>query len=182
MRRILSGFLLAVCIASTSLVAVPGYAQQGEAQTFAQQYEAWQKTQDSEQRIAQGEKLLVLAQNLDTLSFEGGARTRSPISASSSALAIWHAPWAIMPTTSSAPSLILMRCSRHGRAVRTAGLGADPQHLGIAYWQRIRGERADNQDPAIAHFEAAQTVFTREAVPEQWAHCRTTSPSSTGAA
>src|SRR5207244_1419263 len=43
-------------------------------------------------------------------------------------------------------------------------------------WQQARdteekigfGERADNQETAIAHFEAAQTVFSREAAPELW--------------
>ena len=62
------------------------------------------------------------------------------------------------------------RLEDRGRGRRTPqDWAAAHNALGIAYWQRIRGERADNQETAIAHFEAAQTVFSREAVPEQWA-------------
>ncbi len=53
---------------------------------------------------------------------------------------------------------------------------ADPQNwasahnnVGIAYWGRIRGDRADNQEKAIGHFEAALTVFSRDAFPLPWA-------------
>ena len=41
--------------------------------------------------------------------------------------------------------------------------------LGLAYGKRLRGERADNQEKAIAHYEAALTVYTREAFPREWA-------------
>ena len=41
-------------------------------------------------------------------------------------------------------------------------------NIGIAYWGRIRGERADNQEEAIAHYEAALTVFTRDADAREW--------------
>ena len=49
------------------------------------------------------------------------------------------------------------------------GNAAVENNLGIAYWGRIRGERADNQEEAIAHFEAALTVFTREKDAREWA-------------
>ena len=42
-------------------------------------------------------------------------------------------------------------------------------NLGIVYWNRIRGERGDNLERAIVLFEAALTVFTREAEPNLWA-------------
>ena len=42
-------------------------------------------------------------------------------------------------------------------------------NLGSAYCVRIRGEHADNLEAAIAAFEAALTVFTREALPLEWA-------------
>jgi hypothetical protein len=41
--------------------------------------------------------------------------------------------------------------------------------LGNAYLQRRQGERADNIDTAIAQFEAALKIFTREAFPAEWA-------------
>ena len=41
--------------------------------------------------------------------------------------------------------------------------------LGNAYLDSIRGDRADNQDRAIASYEAALTVFTREVLPREWA-------------
>ena len=41
-------------------------------------------------------------------------------------------------------------------------------NLAIAYWDRIRGERADNLERAIAHCEQALTVRTREAFPAEY--------------
>jgi hypothetical protein len=38
-------------------------------------------------------------------------------------------------------------------------------NLANAYRNRIRGDPADNLEKAIATFEAALTVFTREALP-----------------
>jgi tetratricopeptide (TPR) repeat protein len=42
-------------------------------------------------------------------------------------------------------------------------------NLGLAYGDRIRGERADNLERAIAAYEAALAVYTREAFPANWA-------------
>jgi CHAT domain-containing protein len=42
-------------------------------------------------------------------------------------------------------------------------------NLATAYADRIRGERADNLEQAIHHYEQALKVRTREALPEQWA-------------
>ncbi len=42
-------------------------------------------------------------------------------------------------------------------------------NLGLAYWKRIQGGRADNIEAAIKAFEAALTVYTREALPQAWA-------------
>jgi tetratricopeptide (TPR) repeat protein len=42
-------------------------------------------------------------------------------------------------------------------------------NLAAAYGSRIRGERADNLERAIAHYQEALTVRAREAFPEQWA-------------
>jgi hypothetical protein len=42
-------------------------------------------------------------------------------------------------------------------------------NLGHAYSNRIRGERADNLEQAIAAYHNALQVYTREAFPEDWA-------------
>jgi CHAT domain-containing protein/tetratricopeptide (TPR) repeat protein len=42
-------------------------------------------------------------------------------------------------------------------------------NLAIAYGDRIRGERADNLEMAIAYYQQALEVYTRQAFPEQWA-------------
>jgi hypothetical protein len=42
-------------------------------------------------------------------------------------------------------------------------------NLGEAYQDRIRGERAENLEQAIAAYEAALEVYTRKAFPEDWA-------------
>jgi CHAT domain-containing protein/tetratricopeptide (TPR) repeat protein len=42
----------------------------------------------------------------------------------------------------------------------------------LAYSDRIRGERAENIDIAIDHYNQALQVYTREAFPEQWAMTR----------
>ncbi len=41
--------------------------------------------------------------------------------------------------------------------------------LGIAYWARIRGERADNLEAAIACYQEALKVYTFTTFPEDWA-------------
>jgi hypothetical protein len=42
-------------------------------------------------------------------------------------------------------------------------------NLGTAYLYRIHGERADNLELAISHYEQALTVRTQQAFPEDWA-------------
>jgi TPR repeat protein len=42
-------------------------------------------------------------------------------------------------------------------------------NLGNAYLERIRGERAENLEQAIFHYQQALDVYTRQAYPEQWA-------------
>jgi CHAT domain-containing protein/predicted enzyme related to lactoylglutathione lyase len=46
---------------------------------------------------------------------------------------------------------------------------ATQNHLANAYSDRIKGSRADNREQAITFYEAALTVFTLEAFPEDWA-------------
>jgi tetratricopeptide (TPR) repeat protein len=41
--------------------------------------------------------------------------------------------------------------------------------LGLAYWSRIRGERADNLENAIACYQEALKVYTFTAFPQDWA-------------
>jgi tetratricopeptide (TPR) repeat protein len=41
--------------------------------------------------------------------------------------------------------------------------------LGESYWRRRQGSRADNLEAAIKAYEAALTVWTREALPQDWA-------------
>jgi CHAT domain-containing protein len=42
-------------------------------------------------------------------------------------------------------------------------------NLGSAFQDRIRGERAENVEQAIGHYEHALQVYTREVFPEDWA-------------
>jgi hypothetical protein len=42
-------------------------------------------------------------------------------------------------------------------------------HLGNAFSDGITGNRAENLELAIRAYEAAETVWTREADPEEWA-------------
>ena len=77
---------------------------------------------------------------------------------------------AIGPTTWRRRSPPTRRRSRSGRARRCRASGRDTQiDLGNAYLYRIRGDRADNLEKAIAAYEAALTVRTREALPREWA-------------
>ncbi len=45
--------------------------------------------------------------------------------------------------------------------------------MAAAYGSLKRGDRAENQEKQIAHLEAALTVFTREASPQEWATVQT---------
>ena len=42
-------------------------------------------------------------------------------------------------------------------------------NLGIAYWNRIRGERAENLEEAIGCCRQALDVTTRQSMPVEWA-------------
>jgi tetratricopeptide (TPR) repeat protein len=46
---------------------------------------------------------------------------------------------------------------------------ATQNNLGNAYAERIRGERAENLEQAIFHYQQALEVYTRQAYPQQWA-------------
>jgi len=52
---------------------------------------------------------------------------------------------------------------------RSSVWAAIQSNLGAIYSDRIRGERAENLERAIAALEDALTVFTREASPWDWA-------------
>ncbi|MBG1262431.1 CHAT domain-containing protein, partial [Nostoc commune] len=46
---------------------------------------------------------------------------------------------------------------------------ATQNNLAVAYRERIKGDRTDNIENAIAAYTAALTVYTREALPQSWA-------------
>jgi hypothetical protein len=48
-------------------------------------------------------------------------------------------------------------------------MGAGQHNLALVYASRTVGEKADNMEKAIAAYEAALTVRTREALPHEWA-------------
>jgi tetratricopeptide (TPR) repeat protein len=48
-------------------------------------------------------------------------------------------------------------------------LGNDSNNLAVAYSDRIKGDRGENIERAIAFFEAALQVYTRPAFSEYWA-------------
>ncbi len=56
----------------------------------------------------------------------------------------------------------------HPRGV-PARLGHTQNNLGNAYRRRLRGDAAENQEAAIACYQAALTVLTRAAYPYDWA-------------
>ena len=55
---------------------------------------------------------------------------------------------------------------------RADRLGAAAKQSWRCYLGRIRGERAENQERALGHFQAAQEVYTRAAFPLDWALAR----------
>ena len=106
----------------------------------------------------------------DNLDARGGrARTgrwRTTISASP----IGSASAASAPTTRRRQSRTSRPRRRCSRARPTPSCGAQLQNnLAIVYWSRIQGDRAQNVEEAIARFEAALTVITREKEPDRWA-------------
>ena len=46
---------------------------------------------------------------------------------------------------------------------------ATQNNLALAYWSRIKGEKADNIEQAIAFYQDALEIYTRAAFPEDWA-------------
>jgi CHAT domain-containing protein/tetratricopeptide (TPR) repeat protein len=141
-----------------------------DAAEFSTLLQRWQEDQDTEQKIALGERVLALEGEIAAwpagmdrqqvkaeirfglgsafLARAGGVRVdnlEKAIAHLESALAIW--------TRQAAPQEWAMAHN----------------NLGLAYWARIQGQRVDNQEKAAAHFEAALTVFSRNAHPHQWA-------------
>lgn len=53
------------------------------------------------------------------------------------------------------------------------GWAQSQNNFGEAYLKRIKGDRADNIERAIAAYEAALTLWTREAYPAGWARAQT---------
>ena len=72
-------------------------------------------------------------------------------------------------TTSIRQFVPLRRHSRFSRARLCRASGRDTGQIANNYAQRIRGDRGDNLEKAIAAYQAALTVFTREAMPDEWA-------------
>ena len=73
------------------------------------------------------------------------------------------------------------------RRLRASLAGEDPpsharrvgeamMNLANAYYSRIRGDRAENIEPAIDGYEQALQVMTRQAMPVEWAHHETWRP------
>ena len=78
------------------------------------------------------------------------------------------------PTASAAraPTIWRKRSAFRGGAhcsETRAPVGRDPEQPRPCLCRRIRGDHADNLEKAIAAYEAALTVRTREALPHEWA-------------
>ena len=173
MQRVLTGLLTLLLVSFAIGLAPPlsgPAAQTPEAVEFSDLYRRWQQSQDSEDRIRLGERLVAIEPTLATwpidaprsgvraeLQFELGSayvsrqtKTRADnleraITYLEAALAIWT------------------------RETNAQGWARAHNNLGIAYWARVQGERADSQEKAIAHFEAAASILTRATAPHEWA-------------
>jgi len=141
-----------------------------DADAFAGLFQHYQQAADPEERIALGERLLILEPALTTWPLDvarDGVKAELQFGLGSVYVA--------RPRGVRADNL--ERGIAHLEAVLAVWTReADAQNwarahnnIGIAYWGRIRGEPADNQEKAIAHFEAALAVFSREAAPQEWA-------------
>lgn len=165
-----------VCLLIALIVGAP-YAAAQSASTgqdqlaeFPALLQRWQQTQDTEEKIALGERLLALESTMQTwpsgtdrqrikadIRFELGsafvART-SGVRGDNLEKAITHLEAALAIWT---------------REAAPRDWAFTHNNLGLAYWARIQGQRVDNHDKAAAHFEAALTVFSRAAHPQEWA-------------
>ena len=176
MRRTLACLLVAVSLAATARVTPAAWAQQAEiaeprdATEFARLYAGWQQSQNPEEKIALGERLLTLEPTLQAwplqapreqvkgaLHFELGAAYPARSQGSSAdniekAIASFEAALTFFT-----------------REAFPRDWAATQHNLGSMYWARIRGERAENVEKAIAHLTAAQKVQAREDFPRDWA-------------
>jgi CHAT domain-containing protein/tetratricopeptide (TPR) repeat protein len=145
-------------------------AEQQKAAELADLFQRWRETQDAEEKIALGERALLLEPKLSLWTFN--------IARDSLKGELWFGLGSAYASRAlGVRAENLEKSIAHFESALTVFTReADPQNwasthnnAGIAYWGRIRGDRADNQERAIAHFEAALTVFTREAFPQPWA-------------
>ena len=81
-------------------------------------------------------------------------------------LVVFKAHVELCPDTSHQQALALEVYTREAFPEKWA---RTQNNLGLAYSARIRGERAENLEQAIVHYEQALAVYTRAAFPEQWA-------------
>jgi CHAT domain-containing protein len=150
--------------------ALAQHDQQATAAELAQHYQRWQQAQDTEERIALGERVLALDAALKEWPLQA---LRHHVKGE-----LWfglgnaYLDRRIGDRAANLENAIA--AYEAALTVRTRETNprewADTQNnLGLAYGERIRGDRADNREKAIAHLVAALTVRTREVNEREWA-------------
>ncbi len=158
-----------IAVASAPAVAQQGKSPQTQASELASTYQAWQRTRDTDEKLALGERALALAPAVARWPLDiSRRRFEAELSAGLGALYVSRTRGVFADNLEKAIGHLQSALTIWTRDADAQDWAMTHNNLGIAYWQRIRGERADNQETAIAHFEAALSVFSREAAPELW--------------
>jgi CHAT domain-containing protein/tetratricopeptide (TPR) repeat protein len=170
--RVVAAFLaVTVQVAAALLAPPPAWAQAAPAasaktaEQFESVFQRWLQIQDIEQKIAIGEPLLKVAQQL---------APPQPQAVAELSFGLANA-YVVRPLADRADNI--ERAIAHFETVLSLKTQqSDPpswarahNNLAIAFSARILGEKADNQERAIASFESAMAVLTRETEPKDWA-------------
>ena len=132
-------------------------------------YRLWQQTQDPEQKIELGERILALEPGVASWPLsEPRERIKGELWFTVGSLYAGRARGVRADNVKSAIKLLEAALSVSSRDAAPDDWATIHNNLGIGYWGRIRGEQADNQESALAHFETAAEIFTRETHRQQW--------------
>lgn len=173
MQRVLTGLRAVLLVSITIGSALPVSAQvvrTPEAGDFDDLYRRWQQSQNSENRIGLGERLLALEPALTMWPIDAPrSGVRSEIQFELGSAYVGRQTGTRTDNLEKAIVYFEAALAVWTRETNALGWAKAHNNLGIAYWARIQGELANNQEKAIAHFEAAASVFTRETAPHEWA-------------
>jgi len=151
--------IMRLLVVGVAIASAPAAAQQSsspptQSDELASTYRAWQQARDTEEKIGFGEHALALEPRVVTWPLDIPRKPfTAEVSAGLGALYAGRSRGAFADNLEKAIGHLQTALTVWTRETDAQNWAMAHNNLGIAYWQRIRGERADNQETALANFE-----------------------------